>query len=84
MKIEGLSSLPSVYPVKVMYPQAANSTLITTASKTDICVIRDQLFNVGSFREPYIKKLLWWQMNAEIHIIVQGNINSYICTYEIN
>lgn len=73
-KIEGLSSLPSVYPVKVMYPHAANSTLITTARETDTCVIRDQLFNVRSSREPYIKKLLWWQMNAETHMTFKANI----------
>lgn len=66
-KIEGSSSLPSVYPVKVIYPQAANTTLMTRASETDICVTWDQFFNVGSSRDPYIKKLLWWQMNAETH-----------------
>ena len=73
-KIEGSSSLPSVYPVKVIYPHAANTTLIKTASETDTCVTRDQFFNVGSSRDPYIKKLLWLQMNAETHMTVKANV----------
>lgn len=81
-KIRGLSSLPSVYPVKVIYPHAANMTLITTASETDTCVTRDQFFNVGSCRDPYIKKLLWLQMNAETHTIV--NVNVGIHAYKIH
>lgn len=57
-KIEGTSSLPSVYPVKVIYPLVANIALMTRARATDICVTLDQVFNVGSSRDPYIKKLL--------------------------
>jgi len=63
-----------VYPVKVMYPHAANATLITTARETDACVTRDQFFSVGSSRDPYIKKLLWLQMNAETHQTVKANV----------
>lgn len=77
--MRGSSSLPSVYPVKVIYPHAANTTLITTASETDTCVTRDQFFNVGSSRDPYIKKLLWLQMNAETDMTVKANVWIQAC-----
>lgn len=73
IKMDGLSILPSVYPLNVTYPHAANIMLIDTASETDTCVMRDQLLRVGSSKEPYIKKLLWWQMNAETHMAINSN-----------
>ena len=60
-----LRTLPSVLLPKIRYPARAMIKHATMLMLVDQCVTLAKRSSVGFRREPYMRRLLWWQTNAK-------------------